>query len=543
MRRWWVVVGLLALAGGFALYRAGWWGAAETARPLPVPDGDHEVAFLHISTAGDTWENFVWGAKRAEMAAPGGPTGLRVDDSAAFPDRTTAVPEIVISRDGFAGKVRVRWYKITNDAPTRAWVKALAARNRPPLAVVGGWSSDRARDLADALAVANWPGQKPLLLLATATADTVYGDDYRPLKLIGLYERSFRFCFTNRQMARAVTDFVFTDPILRPGPAVLPGLRAVPGSAGGPWAMLPWLAELRAGAPGIPTLPDAKAPKADWPAFAFTWEDDPYSSDLYEQFSAAISEQGTQRTGRPWLEVMRNKVPFSAGRFARPNPYEAHCVDEILKSLPRRGERTLLVIPTVTAPARRVLGALAQGSPGAARRLVAVTGDGIPVNALFRDGEFAWPVRAVPIPLVLCTHADPFDWDEPGDPNPPRGYELQPPAKPGDVKSSTEDIQLFSTMARVLARGAFADGAARVTDGADALTARFREPGFFDDRGDRTTGSGEHVVVLRPTPRVEGVVIYPDAVIEVWTRPDGATWTRVRSRPVVQTVRPYDIAE
>ncbi len=214
-------------------------------------------------------------------------------------------------------------------------------------------------------------------------------------------------------------------------------------------------------------------------------------------------------------------------------------------NFPRRGERTILVIPTVTAPARRVLGALAQGSVGGARRLVAVTGDGIPVNALFRDGEFAWPVRAVPIPLVLFTHTDPFDWDEPNDPTPPKGYELIPPGKPGEVKNSTEDIQLFSTLTRVVARGAFADGGDRVADSPDAMAERFRalSPAFFDASGNRASGFGEHVVALRPTPRAEGVVTYPDAVIEVWTRKPGEGWNRIRSRPVVQTVRPTEWGE
>src|SRR5262249_19583337 len=142
-------------------------------------------------TSGETWENFVWGMKRAEMSSSGAPTGLRVDDSAAFPDRTTEVPEVVISRDGFAGKLRVRWYKVTNYAPTDAWVKALAARERPPRARGGGGASDGARELAEAMNDTNWSGQRPLLLLTTATADSVYPDEdnydpgYQPPKLIG----------------------------------------------------------------------------------------------------------------------------------------------------------------------------------------------------------------------------------------------------------------------------------------------------------------------------------------------------------------------
>jgi hypothetical protein len=546
MRRWWLAFALLLAVGGFVLVRSPWWRAGETARPLPVPGGDQEVAFLHIPTQGDTWENFVWGMKRAEVPGIGGLPGLHVDDSAAFPDRTTAVPELVVTRDGFAGKLRVRWYKVTNYAPTDAWVRALAARDPAPLAVVGGWSSDRAREVAEAMAATPWPRQKPLFLIATATADAVHADDnfdreYQPKKLIELYDRSFRFCFTNRQMARTVTSFVLTDPGLRPGPAVLPGMRAVGGAAGGPLGMLPWLAELRSPPPGVAALAGAPAEWPGLPAFAVVWKDDPYALDLYDQFRDAIHEEGG-RPGRPRLAVEFNLIPFSVGRFSRPNPYEAQVVEHIVSNLPKRGERTLLVVPTVTAPARRVLGAIAQGSPGAARRLVAVTGDGIPVNALFRDGEFAWPVRAVPIPLALFTHTDPFDWDEPGEPPPPRGYELPPPTRPGDVKNTTEDIQLFSNVTRVLSRCAFADGTGRLTDSTDELAGRFRGlvPAFFDPSGDRLAGSGEHVVLLRPTPSVAGVLPYPDAVIEVWTRGPGGEWVKVRSRPVVQTARLRD---
>jgi hypothetical protein len=544
--RWWLALaGVVVLAGAALLLRPGWWRAPEVSRPLPVPGGDHEIAWLHNSTSGESWENFVWGMKRAEMASSGGPAGLRVDDSAAYPDRTTAVPEVVITRNGYAGRLRVRWYKVTNDATTEAWVKALAARDPPPLAVVGGWSSDRARELAEAMTAANWPNQKPVLLLATATADSVEPETYdpgkHPPKLIELYDRSFRFCFTNKQMAEAVTDFALTDPALRPGPVVLPGLRAVPGGAGGPWAMLPFLAQMQAETPGVPAFAGEQANPPGIPAFAVAWKDDPYSLDLAEQFRDRFAAQG-HLPGRPRLSVESIYIPFSVGRFSRPNPYEAQVVDHILANLPRRGERTILVVPTITAPARRLLGALAMGTPGSARRLVAVTGDGIPVNALFRDGEFAWPVRSIPIPLVLFTHTDPFDWDEAGDHVPPRGYELHPPAKPGDVRNSTEDIQLFSLMTVVLTRGAFPDGANRVVDGPDALAARFRDPafGFFAPTGDRPSGSGEHVVVLRPTARIEGVVTYPDAVLEVWTRRGGAQWNRIHARPVVQTVRPTD---
>jgi hypothetical protein len=62
---------------------------------------------------------------------------------------------------------------------------------------------------------------------------------------------------------------------------------------------------------------------------------------------------------------------------------------------------------------------------------------------------------------------------------------------------------------------------------------------LFDKTGNRSRGSGEHVVVVRPTPRVEGAVTATDAVIEVWTRANGE-WARRHARPVVQTIRPID---
>ncbi|QJW95362.1 hypothetical protein [Frigoriglobus tundricola] len=431
MRWWWLVVVLLVPLGGFVLVRTVWWRAVEIARPLAVPGDDHEVAWLHTSTSGESWEDFVWGLKRTEMAGSGAPAGLRVDDSAAFPDRTTEIPEVVVSRDGYEGRLRFRWYKVTNYAPAHAWVKALAERDRAPLAIIGGWSSDRARELAEALRDQPWPGERPLFLIATATADSVYPDEdnyaagYKePPKLIGLYDRAFRFCFTNRQMAEAVTDFVLTDPGLRPGPAVLPGLRAVPGAVGGGWAALTWLAELSAPPPGVAPLPDVRAAGPGLPAFAVAWKDAPYSLDLCQQFREVLAAQGAPRPPaggdrvhgpavqrRPVLPPEPVRGP--GGRSHPGEPAAARRADA-------RGaaDRDRAGPPGAQRPG--------PGEPRRARRLVAITGDGIPVNALFRDGEFAWPVRAIPVPLVLFTHTDPLDWDEPGSTCPRPGTRSTP---------------------------------------------------------------------------------------------------------------------
>jgi hypothetical protein len=122
MRYWWWA---LAVAGvvsvGVVAARLDWFRLAPAgAAPLPVPAGDEEIAWLHNPTSYESWENFVAGVKRAEMDSQTGPAGLEVDVSGAYPDRTTAVPEIVLHRAGYAGAVRIRWYKVTDEASQEA---------------------------------------------------------------------------------------------------------------------------------------------------------------------------------------------------------------------------------------------------------------------------------------------------------------------------------------------------------------------------------------------------------------------------------------
>jgi hypothetical protein len=503
---------LLAVALGVVATRFDWFrGSHGGPRPLAVPAGDQEIAWLHNPTAFETWENFVWAVKRAEMAGES-PSGLEVDDAGAYPDRTTDVPEVVIRRKGFSGSLRIRWYKVTDEATQEAWVNALAVRDPAPIAVLGGWTSDRAKELADAMRDAKWSGPKPLLFMTQATADEVYSENDRGggPSLVGVYDRSFRFCFTNKQMAEAVTDYVLSDPTLRPGPVVWPGLRVIPAAAAGPWAAL--------NAVAIDTRRDLQP----IPAFVLDWQDDPYSTDLSLQFRTQLGSRSTPAAGLPSLSIFRSQIPFSTGRMNRATRAEAEAADYILANLPPPGVRTVLVVPTVTAPARRTLRALVQGNPAVGRQLVAVNGDGIGVNTFFRDREFAWPVRSLTIPLVFFTHADPFAWDARGSGrNPPPGYEIPPP-EPGSVRSSIEDIQLFTRLTRIVASGVFPNGAAEIARSPDALADALRKlsPGFFDAAGNRLSGTGEHVVVLRPTFRGDGLLSRPqtDAVLEVYAR-------------------------
>jgi hypothetical protein len=196
----------------------------------------------------------------------------------------------------------------------------------------------------------------------------------------------------------------------------------------------------------------------------------------------------------------------------------------------------VLVLPTVSAPARRTLRALLQGNPEVGRQLVVVTGDGIGMNTFFRDREFAWPVRSLRVPVVLFLHADPFAWDRPGSgATPPPGYDLLEPAE-GMVRSSTEDVRLFTLITRTVARAAFPDGAGGVAEGPDAVARRLHAltPEFFDAAGNRRSGTGEHVVVLRPVfPGESRSGKRPDATLDVYTRvPESPAWTRLHSTPL-----------
>ncbi len=500
----------------------------KIAQPLSVPEGDCEIAWLHNPTAFESWEQFVWGVKRAEMPGNTALDGLSVDDSGAYPDKTTQVPEVVIRRSGYAGAVRIRWYKVTDETTQEAWVRLLAMRDPKPIAVLGGWSSDRAKALADAMRETNWGGSRPLLFFTRATADTVHADDNiasggQGPSLISVYDRSYRFCFTNRQMAKSITNFVLTDPTLKPGRTAWTGLHSIGSSAAGVWAGL-----ISLGA-DFSNLPEPI------PGYAIEWKDDPYSTDLSYKFREALREIADQELGCTQLEVTAYSVPFSVGRFHQPNPAEVGVAEHILANLPPPGMRTMLVIPTVSAPARRTMRWLVQGNPAIGRQLVALTGDGISVNTFFRDREFAWPVRSLPVPMVLFTHADPLGWDQLGvGHKPPPDYELTQPA-PGEVRSSTEDIRLFTRVTRVLAQALFPNGSNHVVTNADEFVKRLQDerPAFFDTAGDRLDDTGEHVVVLRPIfPGEERTELSKaDATLEVYTRTDHSTgWTLVHSR-------------
>jgi hypothetical protein len=515
----WPLAIILACLIGVGLWAAFLRDTGRLPKPLSVPAADREIAWLNTTSANEGWSLFVIGIKRMEMPVNGQPSGITVDDSNAFPAQSTAVPELVISRANTPGKLRIRWYKFSSEATIEDWIAALAERQPAPLAIIGGSTSDWAQKLAEALnARESWHGDRPLLLITTATLDTVLGDpdtaagfprfsDKR--SLMEVYpRRSFRFCFSNSQMVRALADYVLHDPTLRPGPINRPELQLL-GAAATPSGPLPALAPLA----NRPTI------------FPLEWQDDTYSGDLFNQFRERLYDLFEENGGARIVRDPAFSVPFSVGGFTRPNAGEAAAVREILNDLPPPGERSLLVIPTGSSgPARRVLWALSERVPQAGRRLVAVTGDGFSVNTFFRDAEWSWPARSIPIPIVLFAHDNPFGWDAAEDTRPPPGYRLEP-------KTTTEEVRLDTNLGRMLCDAVFHGGgiATRADEVAERL--RMRPDKFFDDRGNRRGLSGEHVIVVRPAMRYGDAMPAsprPESVVEVYRREeDGRSWTRV----------------
>jgi len=447
----------------------------------------------------------------------------QVRDVNAFPSQTTQVPEFVLD---FGGRPRLwfRWYKLTADLGPTEWVQAFAERNPPPVAVIGGGSSDRARDLARSLKEQQprFRPSAPLLLITTATADLVDDDQ----ELIAIYQQSFRFCFTNSQMAEAVADFIWMQEDLRPDGA---------------------------------------------PLYMALWDDDPYSEDLFKQFHRVLGPDGFYRSFRPeetlqsiakdwaWLagrlstggiptgmemEGLRRgeyqsrpvsgqfvHIPYSVGTYTQPNRWEVGASEIILNQLTQHPDqrRPLLVLPAGPQPARRLLRALLRAAPQDASRFIVATGDAIDFNTIYRDRNLAWPIQDLPIPLVLFCHRNPVD---------PRGFEPLEGNEPPDARqrtsTGTQDLLLYRDILETLAKAVY-DGKGTAQDSSDLGDKLRHQPrptettSRFDHKGNLESGSGEFVVCLRPVRAADRVL--PQARLQVWNRltnADGARhWQQV----------------
>lgn len=555
--------------------------------PRPVRAGEYEVAWLYAATNASSWERFVTAVRRAveqlneeqrgEREGSGPPhttPGFAVEVTAAtFPPRTTDIPEVALVLPG--GKRLVfRWYKLTSDWNTSSWVEALLHRNPPPLAIIGGSSSDGARDLAYDLnrVSAELPeAVRPLLLLTTATADrvppkkapaeaapertaAVNGDitEPEPTPGIGLNSiypgRTFRFCFTNRQMADAVTAFLWTQDDLRPD--------------ADPVYLVRWLDDSYSGDLNEGFWRSLRGPAALLAARYWTWPAGCFASGVFPPVAGGGPFPVDLAGHDPVCTFLlapspTQEIDSSVGSFATPNSYEAkvagHVVDLLLGReadvlVPTGGalegglpptspprplqKRPLLIVTGQSQPSRRFLRAIVRLAPDVARRLVVATGDGLSFNTVYRDGRVAWPIQDLPFKLVFFCHHNPIDAEAGFRPIEPSiatvGGTPGKPNRPVTSATGTEDVLLFEDIVKTLALASTLDGGPAAD--ASALGQRLSRASVEDGRinfgglgkplftktGKRSTGTGEYVVCLRP--RFEEERVLPAAQITVWLR-------------------------
>jgi hypothetical protein len=563
-----ILIIALTVAGYFTLRSFGLLGTTGLAEVKDVPPGHQEVAFLAAATSGDGWERLVAAVRQIEKdwasLEPDQPP-LRVSYKRAFLELTADVPELALWLEGAKGaKLWIRWYKLSSEIDTRTWIQKLTRRATPPLAVLGGDSSDRALTLAQALEEARqqWNGAAPVLLITTATADryhlgenqsTPLTGEYHP-RLIEVYKgRSFRFAFTNSCMAQEVMYFVGRHPELwshiRTDPSVLAGsvAAAAPGAGGlpGPWGTL-----------GVLAAAGHLQPHA---MYTLAWSDDRYSIDLADRFGKVFQEKFCETEVNGW-------VWYGVGDFDNPNPKEALAAGLFLGQFLQQDEgngaaapaagsllpparRQMLVLPTAAQRARRFLRTVARRAPIDVRNLVVLCGDSITFNNVYRDRDVAWNIQDVPVSLVFFSHRNPV--------NAAAGFRLVPTAQDPSATTGTQDLLLYRDIGEALVQTAYrAD--AFVTDGDDLLRRMGRlqwrkghvflaqppsgplprERLLFDKRGDRHQRTGEHIIWLKP--HFAGTQVLPEATITVWSLPSDThlskSW-RLQGEPL--TVR-YD---
>jgi hypothetical protein len=411
-----------------------------------------------------------------------------------------------------SARLLFRWYKLTSDQKTDQWVAALLnGGRRPPLAIIGGSSSDQARQIALSLRTQlerRRLATAPLLLFTAATADRVpFGEAPADAPLNELHAgRTFRFCFTNRQMASAVTQFVEGRDELRP-------------DAG--------------------------------PSYVAMWDDDAYSTDLTGRFLSALERPPGGRDG-PSPEPISDHIDYSVGGFDQPNRWEARVVKSLMEAkiarFPEQRRPLLVLAAPGSQQARRFLRGLERLAPAEARRFVVVTGDTLSFNTVYRDRNDLWPIQDLPFDLVFFCHRNPVE-DSAGFVEGSVGFPHEDADAVGWTPpgTGTEDLLLYMDIVEALVR-AVNQGEAMPADG-DELGARLRQARWldgrvsfgdegsplFDEDGNRRNGTGEHVVWLRPVvtdgPRAGRQEVLPQAVIKVYCwqgTAEGGAWQEVR---------------
>lgn len=528
-----MVVLLAALCAGYLVLRSqGLVGRMRTGDVKEVPPGDQEIALIAPATSDEAWERLVaaanYLAREWPQIGPDAPR-LQVLLDHAFLDQTADVPEIGLTFEGHESAILwVRWYKLSSEMDARGWVERLASRDPPPLAVLGGDTSDRAVALGSALRdrAGAWLGKPPLFLISTATADQLHPPESKPRaqlddkeqrrdapKIGELYrDRTFRFSFTNSRMAEALMEFlqehrevwlgVKTDPAYFAG---LIGAGAGLG-AGGSLAAGGYLQS--------PTL------------YTLAWMDDRYSPDLADRLKEAFVETFF-RGRREAARLSDSSVAHGVGDFNMVNPLEAHQAGMFLVNSAPFHQPQILALPTGAQKARRFLRYLYNMAPLEIRNLVIVNGDSLTFNQIYRDRDLAWNILDMPVPLVFFSHRTPVAADA------GFGERIKVGGEERIASTGTQDLLLYADILGAVIQAAFQQN--RLLDDADELQRSLRQTRWhnrrvvnprvqplategvelFDLAGNRRRFTGEHVIWLRP--EYAGNVVQQHASISVWS--------------------------
>jgi hypothetical protein len=511
----------LALGGVLVLRSVGLDPFQSLEGVLPLEEGQQEIAWIAPATGSDSWERLVaaltYLEKDWQNLHPS--SALRVSFKKAFRELSAEVPEISLSFPGHPGQsLVIRWYKVGGENQVAAWIQKLQERGRPPLALIGGETTDRALALARTLQSARdlWKGPAPLFLLTSATAEAYPPDQdiskttptpYAQWpKLMEVYQgRMFRFSFTNSRMVSALLEFV--QQMSRARQAATMGLALV-GQAGS-WEVVGKLA------------PMGKEPPYFF--YTVTWWDDGYSKDLVELITAEFPRRFPLAPEELLGSFSGDIVGYSTGEYGEPNPQEQHVVERYLGNVELSpDQQQYLVLPTGVQRARRFLRALCRRAPQETRKMLVLSGDSINFNHVYRDSDVAWNVQDLPVPLVFFSHRNPVD----------RKAGFGEDTRPGDfVTTGTQDLLFYRDLIEAFALAAYDPAGGWVSD-ADHLQANLKQTGwqkgrvvhgqgtnfgvkpFFDAQGNRLAQTGEHLVWLQPG--TDGSRNLSFATLSVW---------------------------
>jgi len=185
----------------------------------------------------------------------------------------------------------------------------------------------------------------------------------------------------------------------------------------------------------------------------------------------------------------------------------------------------LLLLCGQSQPSRRFVRALARLSPMQTRHFVAVSGDAIAFNTVYRDREVTWPIQDLPCKLIFFCHLNPVEEK--------RLSKETRFSRNDPAASGTEDLLLARDIVAALVQANEGDRPCADADelrerllalrldkeGNPSLTAD-SEVKLFTEDGNRSSGTGEHVVWLQPS--FKGQRTKPEATLEVFGRQRGA---------------------